>query len=553
MYKLSENRLPNPIPPLPRSVAEYARSLEDHAAPPHSTAAILSPVSFNLLTEAFDPKRPVFEKESTILTEPLQLAVRSGDAIQTKTLLDAGADPNARDLETRRTALEVASLVVQYPVKVADILHQHGANINQADDEGWTLLHHATFRGRIREVRWLLRKGADIERISQGRRTIDGAILNWVTPLQIAASSKSSVSLSCLNELLQAGAGVETAANEGYAAINLAARTGSHRAITMLLAAGAKLDNSNNLTHDTPILEAIRHQQLDVVKYLLSLDAECIKHQIRFADTGFKLADKLNRVQVGPECPIWQKVLRAEIFKLVREAGLRPPRALPDFDFQDGSPVVRGNMVKGKAVKDHPLPLSTDSSRLSPSGGNGSNSISGGSVLTSFLDMDEQEKHGIFQDGDVSNEDIDQIVWESHLVMSSVKPEEVPNAHRRLSMRAYCAKILRETENLEENDQGLSGDVDELGWEPYSEILFDPPTAAVKSMQLLTDVHEPQGDTTSNDTNFQLSKANTTKESDRSIEVRPLNILPNEAEPEALEKDLPAKINTYLQDGQLFF
>lgn len=253
------------------------------------------------------------------MTLPLQLAVRQGDAVQTKELLAAGADPNVRDPDTQRTALEVASLVAQYPAKIADILHEHGANVNETDDEGWTLLHHATFRGRIREVRWLLQKEADTDKVSQGRRNLDGILFTLVTPLQIAASSRHFHALACLDELLKAGAQTDPIVDQGYGAIHIAARCGSCPAVAMLLAAGARLDHSNNPKRTTPLQEAIAHEQLDVLRYLLCLEAESIYQKIGSCDP-YSLAEERRQVEDVPQGSPTQKPIRGEMWRLVKDA-----------------------------------------------------------------------------------------------------------------------------------------------------------------------------------------------------------------------------------------
>ena len=46
--------------------------------------------------------------------------------------------------------------------RVADLLHQHGADVDARDMSQWTLLHEASFTGLVDVVEWLLDHGADV-------------------------------------------------------------------------------------------------------------------------------------------------------------------------------------------------------------------------------------------------------------------------------------------------------------------------------------------------------------------------------------------------------
>lgn len=294
------------------------RSIVD-ADPRFPPTAFLSPATVNTLTEILDPNRRISESNPVILTALLQLVIRYGNAVDTKNLLDAGADANAKDLESGKTALETASLLADYPVNIANLLHQRGADVNQADEEGWSLLHYATLRGKAKELKWLLEHGASIEVRTKVKRTVHGATLDFVTPLQIAASSSRFHALACLDELLKAGAETERMADQCYGAIHFAARGGSCPAVAMLLTAGAHLGNSSNPTRTTPLREAIAHQQLDVLRYTLCLEADRI-HQKTWNDDPYFLAEERRQIENVPKDSPTQESIRDEIWKLVRDA-----------------------------------------------------------------------------------------------------------------------------------------------------------------------------------------------------------------------------------------
>ena len=281
--------------------------------------AFLSPVTFNTLTEILDPTRRISENNPVILTALLQLGIRYGDAVDTKSLLDVGADPNAKDSGSGKTALESASLLTDYPVNIASLLYQYGADVNQTDEKGWSLLHYATLRGKVKELKWLLGHGASIEVRTRVERTISGAILDFVTPLQIAAASRHFHALACLDELLKARAETDPTADPGYGAIHFAARGGSYPAVAMLLSAGARLDHSRNSIRNTPLLEAITHQQLDILRYLLCLEADCIDQNIWSYDQSF-LAEERRQVEDVPQGSPTQESIRDDIWQLVKDA-----------------------------------------------------------------------------------------------------------------------------------------------------------------------------------------------------------------------------------------
>jgi len=112
---------------------------------------------------------------------PLYEAASRGFDDVVELLLAAGADPRARD-RNGYTAFAVAALGGQ--VDVAEMLLKH-SDVNGADSYGNTLLMAATTTGQTEAIRWLVGKGADIDKVSQiehGGRTalIDAAVVGAV-------------------------------------------------------------------------------------------------------------------------------------------------------------------------------------------------------------------------------------------------------------------------------------------------------------------------------------------------------------------------------------
>ena len=101
-------------------------------------------------------------------------------------LLDAGADINARNRHkvfgSGNSPLSAA--VYQDHADVVMLLLERGADVNQADNAGWTPLHLAVANGRVETARMLLAAGADAN-----ARTDERGPAQWAgkTPLELLA------------------------------------------------------------------------------------------------------------------------------------------------------------------------------------------------------------------------------------------------------------------------------------------------------------------------------------------------------------------------------
>jgi ankyrin repeat protein/mono/diheme cytochrome c family protein len=156
---------------------------------------------------------------------PLMHAAVSGDLATMRTLLEAGANPNARNLR-QAAALHWAA----GDVGKTRLLLERGADVNAKTAEGRSALYLAAMRPAGTEVlRVLLENGADPE----------SKDLTGRTPLMAAAANGN---LEAMRLLVERGAKVNASTEAGAVAIHDAARSRNLRAVEFLVARGADVN-----------------------------------------------------------------------------------------------------------------------------------------------------------------------------------------------------------------------------------------------------------------------------------------------------------------------
>jgi ankyrin repeat protein len=122
-----------------------------------------------------------------------------------------------------------------------------GADVNAQDEKGWTALIRAAKNGRDRTVRTLLAAHAKVETVCTCRGIYDG---NY-TALALAIANGGERSSSIANQLLEAGAAVDTRTGDGLTPLMLVAQhIGDETIVTALLDHGAdpNVRDANGLT-----------------------------------------------------------------------------------------------------------------------------------------------------------------------------------------------------------------------------------------------------------------------------------------------------------------
>ena len=154
----------------------------------------------------------------------IHLAARAGDLAKVKSLIEAGADINARD---KGGGTPLFSAVFADHDDVARFLIAQGADVNAKDKNDMTPLHDACRRGRKDGVELLISKGADVN-----AKDSEGS-----TPLHLVFFSGR---MDVAELLIAKGADINAKDNKERTALSLAKEQGHEGIVELLRKHGAK-------------------------------------------------------------------------------------------------------------------------------------------------------------------------------------------------------------------------------------------------------------------------------------------------------------------------
>ena len=258
---------------------------------------------------------------------PLWIASQNGSAPLVRILLQAGADPD-RALLLGETPLMVASRSGS-----ADVVEQlllKGANVNARAARGQTALMWAAAQQHPEVVRVLLSKGADVHSRSEVWSQVMAVpphglpLYNKVIPhggntaLLFAARSGDLASATLL---VTAGANVNDADGWGVSATVLAAHSGFEELVAFLLARGA--DPNAAAAGFTALHAAIMHRNVAMVSALLARGADPNAPLTTWTPTRRSSKDYNFAPELVGATPYWlaARFTEPEVMRLLLEHG----------------------------------------------------------------------------------------------------------------------------------------------------------------------------------------------------------------------------------------
>ena len=190
---------------------------------------------------------------------PLDSAARTGNARLVSLCVENGADPNEQDTNGVSLLHSAAALG---NLETVEALLQKGADINKRDNQGDTPLTMVCYRGQSEMARFLIEKGADIRVVPY---------YGW-TALHRAIESCDDASLTAL--LLEKGADPTSPIKEyGDPPLNVAAIHGKVAAIDMLLQKGVDI-NKRNSAGAGPLCLAVDRKHPEAARLLVEKGAD---------------------------------------------------------------------------------------------------------------------------------------------------------------------------------------------------------------------------------------------------------------------------------------
>ena len=196
---------------------------------------ILSLILLLLLAACSEPDHP------SIALYP---AIQRGDIAQIERHIKWGADLNQANPDGSMP-LHVAAKAGRWVV--VKLLLKHGADINILDKQKHTPLFYAVMSGRTQVAEMLIKRGATVN----------------INELLLEAVSNQIADRDVFEFLMQQGADINYAAENGDAPLHIATKKG-YRVITKLLINNGANINAKDAAGHTPLWHAIGHHNRDI-------------------------------------------------------------------------------------------------------------------------------------------------------------------------------------------------------------------------------------------------------------------------------------------------
>lgn len=197
-----------------------------------------------------------FSLRAAALPDPVEfsVAIEVGNIVKAKEWLEAGLPP---DFEGRTIGTGIMIAAWEGNIPMMELFLAHGADINKANALGEQALLHAAWKGRLDAVRWLVERGARLDR--QGKE--------WAALHYAAFAGHAEV----VAYLLERGADVNALSTNGSTPLMMAAREGKEDIAGRLLGAGARGDIANDWG-DTAVTWAVRSNNLRIAQQIAGTD-----------------------------------------------------------------------------------------------------------------------------------------------------------------------------------------------------------------------------------------------------------------------------------------
>lgn len=194
--------------------------------------------------------------------------IQSGDYQPIEKALKSNIDPNLRDAEGK-TALIWLACLKDKTWQMGKFIEK-GADVNIQDNNGWTPLIHAAYNSCEKNVKYLLKHGADVNIKTKDGQNALSLAFNSPDFRSIWISEKGMPMI--YEELINAGIDTSVQNREGNPALIVTAGKNWFKAVELLLKKGDDV-NCRNAQGMTPLIAAVIGDRLKAVKILIENSA----------------------------------------------------------------------------------------------------------------------------------------------------------------------------------------------------------------------------------------------------------------------------------------